>query len=549
MRCCFCCFRRLPAASIRTHMLAPQSRPPSKVFLNLSLSEPSHSLPWPSFSSLATKVEEPRHEGLHSRCHHSLASTPLPPPLLPFQRRQVEEPRHEGLDGGAVPAAAGQRGAAAAGGGAPAAPARAGGHKGGGGGGHAFKAGKTALLWQAAGVSTNGARHCFVLCWCPAPRCLSHALPLPLLPSPPPTAGHPQGARRGCGAHLHHHLRGARGAGHHGAGVCACVRFQALVAFAVGASGSAIILVLVWVGCAGREAVPAPAAPAPGLPRPLLLLSRRRRRRRRPPPPLKCGQPPPPPPPPRARPPRLAEPAAGRPALLRLQRWQRRVCGRGQQEPGAGGADGLPGLLTPRGGCQLGCAAVVWARQRAGCSGRRPSLLYSVASSSTACWHHSLPTVALCPSSPWHAACRCCTWATASPTPATTAPHATAAPSCGWQTLRKRVSSPGFLGVQVSWRWQQHGVRSHGAAAGSGCQVSWRCCRLPAASAAGVGTCPAGAASGGAAGAARGQCNTTLITSPSLPSSPHSPRLFHQAAAGRHPAEENVRAHLHRVRG
>ena len=135
MRCCFCCFRRLPAASIRTHMLAPQSRPPSKVFLNLSLSEPSHSLPWPSFSSLATKVEEPRHEGLHSRCHHSLASTPLPPPLLPFQRRQVEEPRHEGLDGGAVPAAAGQRGAAAAGGGAPAAPARAGGHKGGGGGG------------------------------------------------------------------------------------------------------------------------------------------------------------------------------------------------------------------------------------------------------------------------------------------------------------------------------------------------------------------------------------------------------------------------------
>ena len=48
--------------------------------------------------------------------------------------------------------------------------------------------------------------------------------------------------------------------------------------------------------------MPAPAAPAPGLPRPLLLLSRRRRRRRRPPPPLKCGQPPPPPPPARAPP-------------------------------------------------------------------------------------------------------------------------------------------------------------------------------------------------------------------------------------------------------
>lgn len=44
-----------------------------------------------------------------------------------------------------------------------------------------------------------------------------------------------------------------------------------------------------------------------------------------------------------------AEPVAERPALLRLQRRQRRVCGCGQQEPGTGGADEPPGLHALRG--------------------------------------------------------------------------------------------------------------------------------------------------------------------------------------------------------
>lgn len=55
---------------------------------------------------------------------------------------------------------------------------------------------------------------------------------------------------------------------------------------------------------------------------------------------------------------------------------------------------------------------------------------------------------------------RCCTWATASPTPATTRPRATAAPSCGWPTPRRRVRT-GWGGYVLagSQLWQGQAVR------------------------------------------------------------------------------------------
>lgn len=72
---------------------------------------------------------------------------------------------------------------------------------------------------------------------------------------------------------------------------------------------------------------------------------------------------------------------------------------------------------------------------------------------------------------------RCCMWATASPTPATTRPRATAAPSCGWQTPRRRVSG---AWVVVAAGGGGRGGDARCGVAASRTRCSLPCCSAPA---------------------------------------------------------------------
>ena len=142
--------------------------------------------------------------------HSNPANRPLPPPAV--------------VDGGAVPAAAGRRGAAAAGGRAPAAPARAGGRC-----RRRVLPGSMERRLRPAGPRPAGcaacSRHAVPAAMGRARPCMSPPPLSPRTPTCPPLAasllgpaGDPQRAGGWGGAHGRHHLRGAGGAGNHGAG-------------------------------------------------------------------------------------------------------------------------------------------------------------------------------------------------------------------------------------------------------------------------------------------------------------------------------------------